>query len=101
MEITDASKMVGDVSLSILSLMLVEVFSKKILILFNFYPSSDFLSCQILPEETPMQEQEFDSLFIENDPTVADIQSVDSLVQHTTDGKKVICLVYFSTTNMN
>ena len=48
-----------------------------------------------------MQEQEFDSLFIENDPTVADIQSVDSLVQHTTDGKKVICLVYFSITNTN
>ena len=48
-----------------------------------------------------MQEQESDSLLIENDPTVVDTQTVDSLVQHTTDGKKVICLVYFSATNMN
>ena len=48
-----------------------------------------------------MQEQESDSLLIENDPAVADIQTVDSPVQHTTDGKKVICLVYFSATNMN
>ena len=48
-----------------------------------------------------MQEQESDSLFIENDLAVADIQSTDSPVQHTTDGKKAICLVYFSTTNMN
>ena len=93
MEITDASKTAGDVSLFILSLMLVGVFSQKFLILFNFYLSSDFLSRQILPEETPMQEQESDSLFIENDPVIADIQSTDSLVQHTTDGKKVICLV--------
>ena len=36
-----------------------------------------------------------------NDPVVADIQSADFLVQHTTDGKKVICLVYFSAINMN
>ena len=43
-----------------------------------------------------MQEQESDYLLIENDPVIADIQSTDSLVQHTTDGKKVICLVYFS-----
>ena len=48
-----------------------------------------------------MQEQEFDSLLIENDPAVVDIQTVDSLVQHTTDGKKVICLVYFSAKNTN
>ena len=48
-----------------------------------------------------MQEQESDSLFIENDPAIADIQSADSLVQHTIDGNKVICLVYFSATNMN
>ena len=48
-----------------------------------------------------MQEQESNSLLIENDPAIADIQTVDSPVQHTTDGKKVICLVYFSTTNMN
>ena len=48
-----------------------------------------------------MQEQESNSLLIENDPTIADIQTVDSLAQHTTDGKKVICLVHFSATNMN
>ena len=48
-----------------------------------------------------MQEQESDSLLIENDPAIVDTQTVDSPVQHTTDGKKVIGLVYFSTTNMN
>ena len=48
-----------------------------------------------------MQEQESDSLPIENNLTIADIQTVDSLVKHTTDGKKVICLAHFSTTNMN
>ena len=47
-----------------------------------------------------MHEQESNSL-IKNDPTVVDTQTVDSPVQHTTDGKKVICLVYFSATNMN
>ena len=81
--------------------MLVGVFSQKFLILFNFHPSSDSLPCQILPEETPMQEQESDSLPIENNPIVADIQTVDSPVQHTTDGKKAICLACFSTTNTN
>ena len=81
--------------------MLVGVFSEKFLILFNFHPSSDFLPCQILPEETPMQEQESDSLLIENNPAVADIQTADFPVQHTTDGKKVICLAHFSATNMN
>ena len=81
--------------------MLVGVFSQKFLILFNFHPSSDFLPCQILPEETPMQEQESDSLLMENNPAVADIQTADSPVRHTTDGKKVICLAHFSTTNMN
>ena len=48
-----------------------------------------------------MQEQESNSRLIENDPAVADIQTVDSPVQHITDGKKVICLAYFSATNMN
>ena len=77
------------------------MFSQKFLILFNFYPSSDFLPCQKLPKETPIQEQESNSRLIENDPAVADIQTVDSPVQHITDGKKVICLAYFSATNMN
>ena len=47
-----------------------------------------------------MQEQESDSLPIENNPAVADIKTVDSPVQHTTDGKTVICLAHFFTTNM-
>ena len=81
--------------------MLVGVFSQKFLILFNFHPPSDSLPCQILPEETPMQEQESDSLPIENNPIVADIQTVDSPVQHITDGKTVICLARFSTANTN
>ena len=69
----------------------------KFLILFNFYPSSDFLPCQILPEETPMQEQESDNLLIENDPAAADIQTVDSPIQHITNGRKVRYSIYFST----
>ena len=81
--------------------MLAGAFSQKFLILFDFHPSSDSLPCQILPEETPMQEQESDSLPIENNPIVADIQTVDSLVQHTTNGKTVICLARFFTTNTN
>ena len=48
-----------------------------------------------------MQEQESDNLLIEKNPTVADIQIADSPVQHITNGKKVICLVHFSATNMN
>ena len=48
-----------------------------------------------------MQEQESDSLPIENNPAVADIQTVDSLVQHTTDDKKIVYLFYPSTTIMN
>ena len=47
-----------------------------------------------------MQEQESDSFPIENNPAIADIQTVDSPIQHTTDGKKVIRLAHFSTTNM-
>ncbi|XP_066357885.1 uncharacterized protein [Miscanthus floridulus] len=39
----------------------------------------------VLPEEGPMQEQEFDSPLIENDPTIIDVQTVDSLIPHTTD----------------
>ena len=91
-EAIDASKTAADVNPSTLSLMLI---------LFGFYSSSDLSPCQISLEETPMQEQLSDSLFIRNDPAVADIQTVDPLFQHTTDGKNVICLVYFSTTNTN
>ena len=107
-ETTDASKTAEDLSLSILPPDAVEVFFSKLLILFDFHPSSDFLSCQILPEEMPMQEQESDSLpiendpvGIENDPAVVDTQTIDSLVQHTTYGKKIIYLFYPSATIMN
>ena len=48
-----------------------------------------------------MQEQESDSPLIENDPAVADVQAVDSPIQHTTDGRKVTCSIYFSAINMN
>ena len=42
-----------------------------------------------------MQEQESDDpVGIENDSTVVDTQTVDSTVQHTTDGKKII-YIYF------
>ena len=47
-----------------------------------------------------MQEQESNSLPIENDPTVVDIQTVDSPVQHTIDGKRDH-LFYPSATIMN
>ena len=53
------------------------------------------------------QEQEFDSLPIENDPVgiendpIVDTQTIDSSVQHTTDGKKIIYLFYPSATIMN
>jgi len=48
-----------------------------------------------------MQEQESDCLLIENNPAAADVQTIDSPVQHTTYGKKVICLAHFFATNMN
>ena len=69
--------------------------------LFNFHPSSDYLLRQTLPEETPMQELESDSLPIENDPVVVVIQTIDSPVQHTTDGKKIIYPFYPSAIIMN
>jgi len=69
---------------------------------FNFliysvlYPSSDFLMCQILPEEILAQDREPDSLL--NDPigvegglVAVDTQTVDSPFWQTTNGKEVIC----------
>ena len=53
------------------------------------------------PEETPTQEQESDSLPIENDPIGVVIQTIESLVQQTIGGKKIIYLFYPSATNMN
>ena len=97
-EITDASTAAENVSFILDACQSIFF---NFLILFKFHPSSDFLPCQILPKETPMQEQESDSLLIKNNPAVADIQTIDSLVQHTTDGKKIICSAYFFAINMN
>ena len=100
-EPTDASKTVEDENPSTSIPDVAKVSPKKFLILIQFLPFSNHLSRQILPEEMFTQEQESDSLPIENDFAVADIQTVDPQVQHTTDGKKVICLVYFSAKNTN
>ena len=48
-----------------------------------------------------MQEQESDSPPIDSDPVGAVIQTVESLVQQTIDGNKVICLVYLSASNLS
>ena len=71
-----------------------------------FYSLSDFLLCQILPDEIPVQDQEPDSPL--NDPVdvegglvSVDTQTIDSLVRQTTNGKGVICSIYLSATNMN
>ena len=65
-EITDASTIVENVSF----ITLVRVSFFNFLIYSVFHPSSDFLPCQILLEETSMQEQDPDSLL--NDPTGAE-----------------------------
>jgi len=76
--------------------MLVGVFFFNFLIYLVLYPSSDFLTCQILPEETPVQDREPDSPLIdpvgvESGLVAVDTQTIDSSVQQTTDGKEVIC----------
>ena len=55
-----------------------------------------------------MQEQESDSPPIDNDPigiendlATIDTQTINSLVQHTTNGKKIIYSFYPSATIMN
>ena len=48
-----------------------------------------------------MQEQKIDSPSVEGDPIDVDTQTVNSLVQQTIDGKKIIYLFYPSSTNMN
>jgi len=71
-------------------------------IFFNFliysvlYSSSDFLMCQILSEETPVQDREPDSplndpVSVEGSLVAVNTQTVDSPIQQTTDGKEVIC----------
>ena len=53
-----------------------------------------------------MQEQEpdiplNDPIGIDGDPVVVDTQTIDSLAQHATDGKEVICPFYSSAIIMN
>ena len=53
-----------------------------------------------------MQEQDPDSLLndpagAEGDPISVDTQIVDSLIRHITDGKEVICSIYFHCKNMS
>ena len=53
-----------------------------------------------------MQEQDPDTLLndhagTEGDPVSIDTQIVNSLVQHITDGKEVICSIYFLYKNMS
>ena len=42
-----------------------------------------------------------DPIGVEGDPDAVDTQTIDSLVQHTTDGKEVICSFYPSAIIMN
>ena len=100
-EPTDASKTVEDENPSTSIPDVAKVIFSKFLILIQFPPFSDHLPCLTFPEETFTQGQESDSLPIEGDPVDVDTQTVESLVQQTIDGKKVTCLVYLSTTNMN
>ena len=78
--------------------MLVRAFSLTFDLL-SFHSSPGFLPCQILPEETPTQEQEPDSPL--NDPVDIKGDPIDSLAQHATDGKEVKRPFYSSTIIMN
>ena len=78
--------------------MLVRAFSLTFDLL-SFHSSPGFLPCQILPEKTPTQEQEPDIPF--KDPANVEGDHVDSLAQHATDGKEVICPFYSSAIIMN
>ena len=71
-----------------------------------FYPSSNFLLRQILPNETHVQDWEPDSplndpVDVEDGLVAANTQTVDSPVRQTTDGERVICSIYLSVVNMN
>jgi len=100
-ETTNASKAVKDVSPSISPPNAAKALFLKFWIFIQFSPFSDHLPCQTVPEETFMQEQESDSPPIDSDPIGAIIQTVESPVQQTIDGKKVICLVYLSAPNLS
>ena len=71
-----------------------------------FYPLSDFLLHQKLPDETPMQDREPDSplndpVDVESGLVAVNTQTVDSPVRQTTNGEGAICSTYLSTVNMN
>ena len=60
----------------------------------------------MLPEETPVQDRESngslkDHVDVVGGLAAVDTQTIDSLVQQTTDGKGVICSIYLSTAIMN
>ena len=62
--------------------------------------------CQILPDETPMQDRELDSplndpIDVEGGLVVINTQSTDSPVWQTTNGEGVICSTYLSAVKMN
>ena len=48
-----------------------------------------------------MQEQKINSPLVEGNPIDVDTQTINSPVQQTIDGKKIIYLFYPSATNMN
>jgi len=98
-ETTDASKTAEDENPST-SLPDAARYLLKTLNFIQFSLFSDHLPCQTLPEETFMLEQKSDSPPVENDPIDVDTQNVEPPVQQTIDGKKVIYLVYFPTTNI-
>ena len=82
--------------------MLTRVFSFHLI----FYPSSDFLLRQILPNETPVQDREpnsplNDPIDVEGGLVAVNTQTVDFSVRQTTNGEGVICSTYLSAVNMN
>ena len=97
-EITDASTAAENVSF-ILDACWSIFFN--FLIYSVFHPSSNFLPCQILSEETYTQEQELDNplndpIGVEGDLVVVGPQIIDSPVWHITEGKEVTCPFYSS-----
>ena len=100
-ETTDASGMTEDENHPTLFPDVAKVSPQNSWFFIQFSPFSDHLPCQTLSKETSTQGQKSSSLPIDGDPVDVDIQTIKSLVQQTIDGKKVICLVYLSATNMN
>ena len=103
MEVTNASTMVENVNFFFDA---CQSISFNFLIYLVFYPSPDLLLCQILPDETPVQDREPNSLLndpvgVEGDLVTVNTQTVDSLVRQTTDGEGFICSICLCTAGMN